>query len=298
MQNNKIYPSKLLLFGEYLIVRGGSALAIPLPIRGGQWRKDSAGDQYNLLEMATYLKGIQTRKKALIEIDVHQFVKDLSEGWYFDSNIPTGFGLGSSGALVAAIYDKYTNVDNYVDYLQLRGKLAKMEGFFHGQSSGVDPLVSYTQQALELLPNNGTIVHDIPVLHNEEYHFFLLDSGVSRETGPLVNIFLEKCNDKEYVQQLNDVLLVASDRGIQSLLQQDWITLVESFQQISSVQNELFGEMILPSVQPLWDKGLTTNDFYLKLCGAGGGGFYLGIMKRNKWNQYSALFEGFELIML
>lgn len=33
--------------------------------------------------------------------------KDLQEGMYFDSSIPRGYGVGSSGAIVAAIYDKY-----------------------------------------------------------------------------------------------------------------------------------------------------------------------------------------------
>ena len=30
-------------------------------------------------------------------------------GMYFDSSIPQGYGVGSSGALVAAIYDKYAH---------------------------------------------------------------------------------------------------------------------------------------------------------------------------------------------
>ena len=34
--------------------------------------------------------------------------KDIEEGMYFDSSIPQGYGVGSSGALVAAIYDTYS----------------------------------------------------------------------------------------------------------------------------------------------------------------------------------------------
>ena len=35
--------------------------------------------------------------------------RDIDKGMYFDSSIPQGYGVGSSGALVAAVYDKYAN---------------------------------------------------------------------------------------------------------------------------------------------------------------------------------------------
>ena len=34
--------------------------------------------------------------------------------------------------------------------------------------------------------------------------------------------------------------------------------------------------MIPKNVERLWEKGLETNAYYLKLCGSGGGGFVLG----------------------
>ena len=34
--------------------------------------------------------------------------------------------------------------------------------------------------------------------------------------------------------------------------------------------------MIPESFHQLWQKGIETNDYYLKLCGSGGGGFILG----------------------
>ncbi len=34
--------------------------------------------------------------------------------------------------------------------------------------------------------------------------------------------------------------------------------------------------MIPNSFHDLWRKGIETNDYYLKLCGSGGGGFILG----------------------
>jgi mevalonate kinase len=37
--------------------------------------------------------------------------------------------------------------------------------------------------------------------------------------------------------------------------------------------------MIPDHFQELWQKGLETNAYYLKLCGSGGGGFVLGFTK-------------------
>ena len=55
---------------------------------------------------------------------------------YFDSSIPQGYGVGSSGALVAAIYDKYahdkiTVLENLTreKLLQLKSIFAQMESF-------------------------------------------------------------------------------------------------------------------------------------------------------------------------
>jgi mevalonate kinase len=34
--------------------------------------------------------------------------------------------------------------------------------------------------------------------------------------------------------------------------------------------------MIPQNFQSLWQRGIETNDYYLKLCGSGGGGYILG----------------------
>ena len=37
--------------------------------------------------------------------------------------------------------------------------------------------------------------------------------------------------------------------------------------------------MIPDSFHQLWQQGIDTNDYYLKLCGSGGGGYILGFTK-------------------
>ncbi len=86
----------------------------------------------------------------MVTFNLEVLKTDVERGMYFDSSIPQGYGVGSSGALVAAIYDKYadnkiTVLENLTreKLLQLKNIFSQMESFFHGKSSGLDPLNSY-----------------------------------------------------------------------------------------------------------------------------------------------------------
>jgi mevalonate kinase len=45
--------------------------------------------------------------------------------------------------------------------------------------------------------------------------------------------------------------------------------------ELSQLQFELFEALIPVSIKEIWQKGLETNRYYMKLCGAGKGGFFL-----------------------
>ena len=93
---------------------------------------------------------LETLDEELVVFDLNTLKADVNSGMYFDSSIPQGYGVGSSGALVAAIYDKYahdkiTVLENLTreKLLKLKTIFSEMESFFHGKSSGLDPLNSY-----------------------------------------------------------------------------------------------------------------------------------------------------------
>jgi mevalonate kinase len=50
---------------------------------------------------------------------------------------------------------------------------------------------------------------------------------------------------------------------------------------LSHLQFASFEEMIPPNIRAIWAHGLETREFALKLCGAGGGGFFLGYRLKN-----------------
>ena len=273
----KTYPAKLLLFGEYTILEGASALAIPYPAFSGRWTHDSPSPDPTLGQLADFLASQLALGELTGPVDLPAFRKDIAEGLRFASDIPTGYGLGSSGALTAAVYDAYfQKIDQTPD--RLKQLLAQIEAFFHGASSGTDPLICYLQRAILLEGKDRWRTVDIPPEDAAgKAGLFLLDTGISRQTGPLVQRFLEKCAVESYRTRLRKQLAPAVDAAIRAFLEADWLTLTEQFRSISRLQWELFAEMIPEPVSSHWEAGLYGGTEVYKLCGAGGGGFLLGL---------------------
>ena len=151
-----LFYSKILLFGEYGIIKDSKGLSIPYNFYNGALKIDSDLSEVqqksnnNLKRFANYLAELQTSNPNLVQFNLEELTKDIEAGMYFDSSIPQGYGVGSSGALVAAIYDKYTKnkitvLENLSreKLLKLKEIFGQMESFFHGKSSGLDPLNSY-----------------------------------------------------------------------------------------------------------------------------------------------------------
>ncbi len=281
------YHSKLLLFGEYLIIRSGRALAVPYENYGGEWKFNSEdlSSQQDLMGWADYLVDLMKKGQLLCSLNLNKFCRDLEEGMFFDADIPVGYGLGSSGALCAALYDQYglnkigkEEVDRFAE---LRKVLAQLENFFHGSSSGIDPLISYTGNAVKIREDGSMEICTLSSLE-EGASFFLIDTGKPRQTGPLVQFFLEQCRDENYASQIDGPLTEASGEAIRHYLQNNLHSLNESMKRISRFQFDLFPKMIPDAFRSLWQKGLDSGTFSLKLCGAGGGGFILGFTHDQK----------------
>jgi len=105
-----LFYSKILLFGEYGIIKDSKGLSIPYNFYNGALKKDDKPSEEalksneSLKRFVSYLKNVNTE---LVTFDIESLQTDVDAGMYFDSSIPQGYGVGSSGALVAAIYDKY-----------------------------------------------------------------------------------------------------------------------------------------------------------------------------------------------
>ncbi len=277
---SKKYNSKVLLFGEYSVIKDSMALSIPYNVFGGElsFKTDKSIDP-ELKDFSSYLKKLDSRDQLGFEFDISRFEFDMGRGLFFDSSIPQGYGLGSSGALVAAIYSEYTK-DKTENISELKKRFSLMESHFHGSSSGVDPLISHVDAPM-LINGSGPEVCqvNIPDYSMGEGAIFLLNTGRPRRTEPLVNLFLEKCKGSEFDKLCQSVLLPITNGCITSFMEGNVNSLFEFFRQLSDFQSRHFTPMIPKLYQDLWKKGLDEGLFYLKLCGAGGGGFILGMTK-------------------
>lgn len=285
-----LFYSKILLFGEYGIIKDSKGLSIPYNFYNGALKVDenpsekSIKSNQNLLRFAAYLKQLQKDRPELVHFDMDALEADISRGMYFDSSIPQGYGVGSSGALVAAIYDEYakdriTVLENLTreKLLKLKEIFAAMESFFHGTSSGLDPLNSYLSIPILINSKDHIEPAGIPSQTSDgKGAVFLLDSGSVGETGPLVQIFLENMKQEAFRKIIKEQFVKHTDACVDDFLKGDVKSLFKNMKQLSHVVLNNFKPMIPAQFHQLWQKGIETNDYYLKLCGSGGGGYILG----------------------
>lgn len=285
-----LFYSKILLFGEYGIIRDSKGLSIPYNFYNGALKKDAYPSKQavesngHLKRFVSYLEQLQKDQPNLVTFDLAALNADVETGMYFDSSIPQGYGVGSSGALVAAIYDKYahhkiTVLENLTreKLLTLKTIFSQMESFFHGKSSGLDPLNSYLSIPILINSKDNIEATGIPTQSFDgKGAVFLLDSGIVGETAPMVNIFMENLKDKGFRAMLKNQFVKYTDACVENFLGGDMKSLFENTKKLSKVVFNNFKPMIPEQFHGIWQNGIESNDYYLKLCGSGGGGYILG----------------------
>jgi mevalonate kinase len=105
---------------------------------------------------------------------------------------------------------------------------------------------------------------------------FLIDSGIVGETAPMVNIFMENLKDKGFRKMLQEQFVKYTDACVENFLGGDKKSLFSNTKKLSKVVLNNFKPMIPEQFHHVWQKGIDTDDYYLKLCGSGGGGYILG----------------------
>ena len=152
-----------------------------------------------------------------------------------------------------------------------------MESFFHGKSSGLDPLNSYLSIPILINSKDNIEPAGIPSqTENGKGAVFLLDSGSTGETAPMVQLFMENMKQEGFRKMLKDKFVKHTDACVDDFLKGDVKSLFGNIKQLSHVVLDNFKPMIPKQFHNLWKQGIDTNDYYLKLCGSGGGGYILG----------------------
>ena len=283
-----LFYAKILLFGEYGIIKDSKGLSIPYNHFKGSLKTSNLGldvlqkkSHVKVKEFTCFLKSIDSK---VVCFDWDKVNNDLEKHIYFDSSIPQGYGVGSSGALVAAVYDRYakdkiTVLENLTKIKLQKLKLifSQMESFFHGKSSGLDPLNSYL--SLPILINSIDNIEStgIPSQNMDgNGAVFLLDSGLARKTSPMVSLFMENMKNESFNKMMKNQFISTTDMCVEDFLGGNYKNLFLNLKELSNLVFHNFKPMIPDHYKDLWLRGLNTNSYYLKLCGSGGGGYILG----------------------
>lgn len=283
-----LFYGKILLFGEYGVIEDAMALSIPFENYNGRfifYSDDASFAKESNEHLSNYhhhLSELKANNELPCDLDLEKFKSDIENGMLFDSSIPQGYGVGSSGALVAAIYDKYatkkirsTNTEN-AKILELKQIFGKMESYFHGTSSGLDPLICYLKLPILIKSKSELESVGIPAQGSAKGGIFLLNTGQVGKTQPLVEHFLERCKEDGFRNMIKTQFKKYNDASISAFLSKDGSSLLSNVKHLSKILLEHFKPMIPNLYQELWQEGINSNAYYLKLCGSGGGGFILG----------------------
>ncbi len=290
MIKENMHPAKLLIFGEYTILLGSLALSIPFHSFGATLRflcpeQDDPGgtaakSNQNLQKLCDHF--LESPEVFHEFLDVHRFHTDIDNGLYLSSTIPQCYGMGSSGALCASIYSNYgvdkkdTSVGlSAENMIMLRQMFMRMESFFHGRSSGFDPLVSYLKKPLLLGADGVVTCVDLPGHLIDGHDIVLVDSGLPCNTGPLVREFLSRFAPQGNTTPSGISLTGMIDECIGAMLRGDPDETMDNIKMLSQFQLYELDHLIPKHFQACWAEGLRTGLFTLKLCGSGGGGYLI-----------------------
>lgn len=273
---NETFHSKIILFGEYSMIFDSTALMIPFRHFKAEWKWSPALDGPG--ELASN-KSIRKFKQYLLNdvelsvlFDFQRFEAELDQGLFLDSDVPSGYGLGSSGTLTAAVYRRYA-LHPLDDLMELKRILGKMESCFHGSSSGIDPLQCYLNRPFRIGPE-GVIPLPEDFLPTD-IRIFLVDTGVKSNTKPLVQYFKEKRNDPAYLSAFQMEYVPCVKACIDQLVAGEKEGFFASLRQLTDGQLKFLRPMITDNSIDLF---LEYPDFNVgfKISGSGGGGYVLG----------------------
>lgn len=271
------YWSKALLFGEYSMIFDSTALVLPLKSFSARWTTEvrdgrNAFAAFSKQELARFCAFLQEEEGLADIVDTDSLERDLQNGWWLDSDVPIGYGLGSSGMVVAAVYDRYAR-NRSQDAMALKALFARMEGHFHGSSSGIDPLQCYLGKPFKITPKGLELLDD--GLLRSGIQICLIDTNIKSNTKPLVEYFKRQRENDEFLTGFQSDYLPYVTGCIDTLIQGNVEGFFTMLQGLTLAQRRFFEPMIPESTTELFE---STYDFRfgVKILGSGGGGYILG----------------------
>ena len=290
------YYSKVILFGEYSMIFDATALMIPLTKFSAQWRfashLDASGGAASNASLQRFADYLSTENNLKNSFDLQRLNHELYYGLFLSSNVPSGYGLGSSGTLVAAVYDGYAK-QKTEDLLQLKQLFGKMESYFHGSSSGIDPLQCYLGQPFKITAQGVQLLSDDFL--KRDIRICLIDTKIKSNTKPLVEQFKSRHLNPRFYNRFHKEYTPQVKSCIDTMIQGDKELFFKSLNLLTKGQLEFLRPMITDNTLDLFTADYDFN-FGVKISGSGGGGYVLGFT--DDVEKANALLNDFEVIWL
>lgn len=297
------FNSKLLLFGEYGLMYNAMALSIPFPRFSGFLDFDQeqihTKSTAEISKFYDFMISVNSDPKLHFPFDLPRMKEDLENGLFFNSGIPQQYGLGSSGALVAALFSRYAAV--YFSEDQLLPELIKadfsiLESFFHGKSSGLDPLISYLNKPIFINAEKEICPIDFD-LNKSGLAIALIDTKTTGATGPLVKHFIDLFNLPEFEQAFENQFIPANNRCIEFLVNGDNANFLINLEQLVRFEVYHFHQMIPVNYHRVISFA-HCEKVYIKLLGSGGGGYLIAFAESEEILKKWSLKRGIELMII
>jgi len=269
---------KYILAGEHTVLRGGTALVLPLYARHldlicsdlneplSLLSKDPQADSlvfWGLIEKALELSGHRREElKGKIEIV---------------NSIPVGAGLGASAAICVAMA-KYFEHLGWVKSADLFLFSKKLEDLFHGESSGADVAVALRGEGLCF-----TKGHDPIKLENQlKPQFYLSYCGRSAKTSECVTKVKQLWNRDSYLATEIDEEMKESVRRMELALKGQGTKPLEDLAEAMTKARTCFERWGLTEgpLQSHMLQLLEAGALSVKPTGSGGGGYVLSLWRK------------------
>ncbi len=263
---NKQFSAKVLLFGEYTVLMGGDALAMPFDTLSAHWDKSEEVDE-SLLAFIDYIENLKSLDSFYDKTALDQLKKALNKGLVLKSSIPVGYGLGSSATVCAAVWSCIRKENSDSSLPSLKKVFSLLESFYHGTSSGVDPLVSYFEKAIKISGSGSSLIKK-PTFDITSY---LYDSLLPRAGKQYIHWFTDHIESNVPFRDKMEELTELNNQ----LIQGGSTDQISTLQSISEIQWQYLAPMIPEELRDFWKDSLSDDHSFCKLCGAGGGGMFL-----------------------
>ena len=266
----KFNCGKWILSGEHSVLRGSSSFLFPM--------KDmtlsieyTEGDDFSCVFSSEFSPSHSSIFEQAIKTAFNQVNQKPIGIFSLKSDIPLGFGLGSSAAFCLSLSQIFFEQSWISDILEFA---IELEGVFHGKSSGADIYVSYYKNPI-LFQKEG-IKKLKPSWAPPLYLYNTKVSSLTKECVNKVNLFIEKFPKEGRLldQQMSDSVQLA----IQSITQDHSLEkLIQSIQKAYDCFNK-WG--LLENIESHIESLQSKKALAVKPTGAGRGGFILALFEK------------------